>query len=316
MIQTVAMQTRSLGRTDLRLSEITLGTWGLGAQSYGPIRPERFDETIREALERGVNAFDVAPVWGEAETRVGRLLKQAKADAIVITRGGARLVDGKLRQSFDADALVADAEGSLERLDREAIDLFLLHNPGDVTIRTGDWRAAIERLEEDGKIRAWGMSVGDAEEARLAIEAGAQAICLTYNLLTPHALEDVADRIQKAGVGVLARSPLMYGLLAGRWAETRRFAEDDHRDRRWNRTSFEDRIRQVDELAFLVGPEHPDLATAALRFVLSHAAVTSAVVGARNPYQIGAAVDAASGPPYLSDDDVVRLAKMRDAAGI
>lgn len=310
------MQTRSLGRTDLRLSEITLGTWGLGAQSYGPIRPERFDETIRQALERGVTTFDVAPMWGEAEARVGRVLSEEKADAIVITRGGARLVEGKLQQSFEEEALIADCEGSLERLGREAVDLFLLHNPGDVTIRRGEWRAAIERLEDEGKIRAWGMSVGDAEEARLAIEAGAQAICLTYNLLTPHALQDIAERVQEQGVGVLARSPLMYGLLAGRWSDSRRFGDDDHRCRRWNRAAFEDRIRQVDALHFLVGSDHPDLATAALRFVLSHAAVTSAVVGARNPYQIGAAIDAANGPPYLSDDDMIRLAKTREVEGI
>ncbi len=316
MLQPGRMQTRSLGRTDLRLSEITLGTWGLGAGSYGPVRPERFDDTIRAALERGVTAFDCSPLWGDAEARVGRALRDAKSDALVITRGGARLVEGKLRQSFDADALVADCEGSLERLGRETIDLYLLHNPGDVTIRSEDWRAAIERLEEDGKIRAWGMSVGDAEEARLAIDAGAQALCIPYNLLTPHALEDVADRVQKQGVGVLARSPLMYGLLAGRWSAGRRFGEDDHRDRRWNRRSFEDRIRQVEELQFLVGPDHRDLATAALRFVLSHAAVSAALVGARDAYQIGAAVEAAEGPPYLSDQDVVRLAKMRDAAGI
>lgn len=310
------MQTRTLGRTDLRVSEITLGTWGLASGSYGPVRPARVEETIREALEAGVTTFDCAPVWGDSEAQVGAVLRDTKADAVVITRGGARLVKGKLMQSFSADALVADCEGSLERLGREAVDVFLLHNPGDVTIRGGDWRAAIDQLEAEGKIRSWGMSVGDAEEARLAIDAGAQVICITYNLLTPHGLEDVAERVTEQGVGVLARSPLMYGLLAGRWSDGRRFAEDDHRERRWNRASFEDRIRQVDELRFLVGPDHPDLATAALRFVLSQANVASALVGARNPYQIGAAVDAASGPPYLSDEDVVRLAKMRDAAGI
>ncbi|MBX3270191.1 MAG: aldo/keto reductase [Sandaracinaceae bacterium] len=310
------MQTRSLGRTGLRIGEITLGTWGLGAQSYGPVRPERFDETVREALARGVDAFDCAPVWGDAEARVGRLLREAKSDALVITRGGARLVDGKLQQSFDADALVRDCEASLERLGRDAIDVYLLHDPGDVTIRAGDWREGVERLERDGKIRAFGVSVGDAEEARLAVDAGAQVVCLPYNLLMPQTLEDVAGRVRDQGVGVLARSPLMYGLLAGRWTEARRFAEDDHRDRRWNRTSFQERIRQVGELEALVGPEHPDLATAALRFGLSHTAVSSVLVGARNPYQIGAAVDAASGPPYLSDADVILLAKLREAAAI
>ena len=310
------MQTRTLGRTDLRLGEITLGTWGLGSGSYGPVRSERFDETIQAALENGVNSFDCAPAWGDSEERVGRALNEAKSDALVITRGGARLVDGKIQQSFTPDDLIADCEASLERLGRETIDLWLLHNPGDVTIRSGDWLGAIERLEEDGKIRAWGMSIGDAEEARLAVDAGAQAICLTHNLLSMTALEDLADRLAEVGCGVLARSPLMYGLLAGRWSEGRRFSEDDHRNRRWNLHAFEERIRQVDELRFLVGPDHPDMATAALRFVLSHASVTSVVLGARSPYQVGMGVDAASGPPYLSDEDVIRLAKVRDAAGI
>ena len=101
------MQTRTLGRTDLRVSEITLGTWGLASGSYGPVRPARVEETIREALEAGVTTFDCAPVWGDSEAQVGAVLRDAKADAVVITRGGARLVKGKLLQSFTAEALVA-----------------------------------------------------------------------------------------------------------------------------------------------------------------------------------------------------------------
>lgn len=310
------MQSRTLGRTDLRFSEITLGTWGLATESYGPVRTTRFDETLRAALDAGVTAFDCAPVWGDSETRVGRMLEETKADAIVITRGGARIVDGRLQQSFDPEALIADCEASLQRLGREQIDLWLIHNPGDVTIRAGDWRPAVEQLEEDGKIRAWGMSVGDAEEARLAIDAGVSAICITHNLLAPTALDDLATDLTTHGVGVLARSPLMYGLLAGRWSEGRRFVHADHRANRWSRRAFEERIHQVEDLRFLVGPDHSDLATAAIRFVLSYPSVTSAILGARDPYQIGAAIDAADGPPYLSDEDTLRLAKIRDASGI
>jgi aryl-alcohol dehydrogenase-like predicted oxidoreductase len=309
------MKSRSLGRTDLRLSEITQGTWGLASGAYGPVRAERFDQTLRAALDAGVTAFDCAPVWGDGEERVGRLLEEAKSDALVITRGGARRVDGKLQQSFDKDALIRDCDASLARLGRETIDLWLLHNPGDATIRAGEWRSAIDQLELDGKIRAWGMSVGDAEEARLAIDAGAQAICLHHNLLAQSDLTDLGTDLAARGCGVLVRSPLMYGLLAGRWSEGRRFTADDHRANRWSRSAFEERIGDVEELRFLVGPDHSDLATAAIRFVLTHAAVTTAIVGARNSHQIGAAVEAASGPPYLSADDMARLTKIRGAAG-
>lgn len=310
------MHTRSLGRTDLRLSEIALGTWGLATGAYGPVTEERFDATLRAALDAGITTFDCAPVWGESEAHVGRALADAKIDGVVVTRAGARFVDSKLQRTFDVDALIADCEASLTRLGRDVIDLWMLHNPGDVTIRGGGWREAVERLEEAGKIRAWGMSVGDAADARVAVKSGAQAICVTHNLLVSSVLDDLVTELAENGVGVLARSPLMYGLLAGQWSEGRGFAEDDHRYRRWGKAVFEERLQQVDDLRFLVGADHPDLATAALRYVLTHSAVTCAITGARNPYQVGAAVDAASGPPYIGDEDMLRLAKVRGFAGL
>ncbi len=312
------MDTRSLGRTGLRFSEITLGTWGLAEHTYGKIGDDRFDETLRAAIDRGITSFDCAPIWGDgqSERRVGRAIAEAKIDAVVTTRAGARRIDGKLVRSFATKDLIGDCEGSLERLGREQVDLLLLHNPGDDVLRREEWREAIEKLESAGKIGAWGVSAGDVEEAGLAIEAGAQAICITHNLILWKDLDDLVGELTKAGCGVLVRSPLHYGMLAGQWAEDRRFASDDHRGHRWSQLAFSERIRQVNQLRFLVGAQHHDLATAALRFVLTHSAVTSAIVGARTPYQASAAAEAASGPPYISDDDMMRLVKVRDQLGI
>ena len=181
---------------------------------------------------------------------------------------------------------------------------------GDSILRQEGWREAVERLEKDGKIAAWGVSVGDAEEARLAITAGANAICLTYNVLRAYDLEDLATEIATAGCGVLARSPLMFGLLAGQWSERKQFEDDDHRTRRWGLDAFTVRIRQIEDLNFLVGHEHHDLATAALRFVLTNTLVTTAIVGARTPKQIRHAAGVANGAPYVSDDDLARIAKV------
>lgn len=311
------METRSLGRTDVRLGEITLGTWGLAEQSYGHVSPERFDRIVRAAIDEGVTSFDLAPLWGdgEAERRVGRLIGEAGIEAAVITRAGVKRVDGKLRQSFASEDLIADCEASLERLGREHVDVWLLHNPGEDVLRREEWREAVDRLLEDGKIRAWGVSAGDAAEARIAIAAGAQAVCLPYNILVPHDVEDLGADLALGGCSVLARSPLAHGLLAGQWSEARLFAAADHRARRWSPQALATRIRQVNALRFLVGREHPDLATTALRFVLTHPAVATAIVGARSEAQVSSAVRAADNP-RLRDDDMVRIVKVRDAAGI
>src|SRR5690606_25994018 len=122
---------------------------------------ERFDETVKSAIEAGVISFDVAPVWGdgEAERRIGRLVKDAEIEATIITRGGARLVDGKLARSFSVEDLVKDCEASLERLGVEQIEVYLLHGPDETVIREAPWPEAMEKLEKDGKIKTWGMSV-------------------------------------------------------------------------------------------------------------------------------------------------------------
>ena len=306
------MQTRTLGQTDVELSEIALGTWALAEHSCGRITPERFDAVIDKACELGVTTFDVAPLWGdgEAERRVGARLAETAIEAQVITRAGVVREDGELRGRFDAKTLIADCEGSLERLGRERVDVWLLHNPGDEALASDEITSAVERLEAAGKIGAWGVSVGDVAEARAAITAGAEVICLTHNLLAKSDLPALMTDLATAGCGVLARSPLMYGMLAGQWSPSRRFASDDHRGRRWGLDAFEARLAMVDDLRFLVGPDHPDLATAALRFVLGHPLVSCALVGARTPYQVSAAVEAASGPPWISDEDTARLAKL------
>lgn len=308
------MDTRTLGKTDLLLSEITLGTWGLAEQSYGEVEPARLREVIGAALEVGVTTFDVAPLWGDgaAEQTLGDVLNARGADdAVVITRGGRQRLDEEVVGDFREESLVRDCEASLERLGRDQIELFLLHNPSDDEILKEDWRGAIERLLDEGKIAAWGISVSDTEDARLAISAGAQAICLPHNLASAYRLDDLLTELATANCGVLVRSPLMYGLLAGQWSAMKRFDDDDHRSRRWGPDAFDARVRQVQKLEFLANGDHGDLATAALRYVLSNTLVTSALVGARTPRQIDHAVAAAEvGAPFMSDDDMAKIAKL------
>lgn len=307
------MKRRKLGKTDLEVSEVSLGTWGLAARSYGPVEGATVEATIRAAWDAGVTTFDVSPAWGkgEAERRLALALGDHNKDAVIIGRAGQVDVDGRLLLQFDTFVVVREVEESLKRLSRDRIDLLLLHNPPTKVLTSHLFEKGITQLKSEGKIGAWGVSVGTLEEANLAIQRGAEALAFTHNLLTPDDLLDLAEPIQKSGVGVLARSPLAYGMLSGTWDEKKTFPETDHRSRRWSEASFKTRLSQVEAVRFLVREGTPDLATAALRYALATPIVSTALVGARTPQQIQHAVAALPDEgPYFTEDELERLATM------
>jgi aryl-alcohol dehydrogenase-like predicted oxidoreductase len=312
------MRKRTLGRTELRLSQITLGTWGLASGAYGPCTEEDFERTVVGALDEGITTFDVAPLWGDglAERVVGRAVAERRDRSQLITRGGVVWKDGRVHRRFDPDALAADCEASLARLGTDHVDVWLLHNPPDPVLAQDDWAEVGARLKREGKTRAWGVSVGNADQARRALAMGADVLCLVYNLLAADDVDDLASDIAVAGCGVLGRTPLAYGLLTGEWAEDRTFPKEDHRHHRWTSTALRQRVRQVAQLDFLVHDDVPSLTAAALRFVLSNPSITSAMVGARNRQQVGSAAAAVRVSPRLPDDDLIRLPQVLAAAGV
>jgi aryl-alcohol dehydrogenase-like predicted oxidoreductase len=303
------MQTRSLGFSDVVVSEITLGTWGLATGAYGPVEPSRFEAVVCEAFDRGITTFDVAPLWGdgEGERRVRAGLGERVKDAVFIGRAGLSSVDGAPVARFEGEALVADVEGSLGRLGRDCLDVLLLHNPPLKAMQSELWQRSMEDLLETGKIRAWGVACGNADEARFALKIGAQAVGLVHHLLAPDLLHELAPSIKEAGAGMIGRSPLLHGLLAGRWDAQTEFAFDDHRSRRWDRSGMAVRLEQVERVRFLVEGEVPDLATAALRYALSSPFVSTVCVGARTVEQAAAAAAASRPAPLLPDRALARL---------
>jgi aryl-alcohol dehydrogenase-like predicted oxidoreductase len=303
--------TRLLGATDVRVSEIALGTWGLAAQSYGKVDPAVFEATVRAAWDAGVTTFDLAPLWGQGmgERRLGLALGEQLGEAVIIARVGQSLVEDRVQAQFDAPAILRDVEQTLMRLGRGTLDVLLLHDPPLKVIASEYFQKATGYLLSSGMIKCWGASVGTVEEARLAIEQGAQVLCLVHNLVHRDALAELAPLLTERGIGVLARSPLLNGVLSGRFGADTKFATDDHRSRRWTPESWTRRLEEVDRYRFLVEGEVPDLAIGALRYVLSSPVVGAALVGARSPEQIRHAAQASRTPPYLPPDHAAKIAQ-------
>ena len=138
-----------------------------------------------------------------------------------------------------------------------------------------------------------------------------EVLCLPFNVLRPEALADISSDCSARGVGVLARSVLLHGMLAGRWSTKKSFVSDDHRALRWSPEALSERVQQVGDLRFLVHGPVLSLASAALRFVLAHDVVSCAILGPRTPGQIEASLQSLQGDPYLPPEDLERARKQR-----
>jgi aryl-alcohol dehydrogenase-like predicted oxidoreductase len=304
------VQSRYLGRSDVRLSEIALGTWGLADGAYGPVSPEKFEETVRAAWDAGVTTFDLAPLWGRgaSERITAKALGANKIDAVFITRVGQVESGARVMSQFEAISVGASIDQSLERLDREWIDVVLLHNPPLEALTKDRFQKAVGAAMAAGKVRSWGISASTLDEARLALKIGAQVLCLPYNLFSPDDVDEITPLLKENGAGVLARSPLAFGMLSGRMTGDTSFAEGDHRRARWTEASKAARLARVEELRPFA--KDGDVADLALRFVLSNAFVASALVGARTPEQIRHAAKSSVGAPYLENLVIKQIAAL------
>ncbi|MCL2777451.1 MAG: aldo/keto reductase [Polyangiaceae bacterium] len=309
---------RPLGKTGLLVSELSLGTWGLAGDGYGKVEQADCERTLRRAIDMGFNLIDTADAYGggRMEQLIGKLFAN-HPDLVVITKGGVDRTTDPARKNFTRDYLVAAAERSCKRLGIATIPVYLLHHPTPNTIAIGDAVRAMEDLKKAGTIAHWGVCAGDEDVARAAIDQGAEVIELAYNLLHPIDMHRLSGDIMVAGCGVLARSVLAYGMLAGAWSKDHEFPEGDHRADRWTKLELEHRIAQLDAIRYLVHGNVHTMRGAAVRFVLANHLVSSAVLGSRRVVQLEQLVrETGSGPRYLSDDDLRALPRALDTVGI
>ena len=312
------MRKRPLGKTGLVVSELGIGTWGLSGDAYGKVEESEAEVVLRRAIDIGFTLIDTADAYGggRMERLCGKLAKE-HPELVIVTKGGIDRTTDSPRKRFGADYLRGAVERSCKRLGKDSLQVFLLHGPTPDTLHTGEAVETMEALKKDGKIEHWGVAAGDEDVARAAIDKGAEVIELAYNLMHPIDLHRIAGDVMVSGCGILARSVLGHGLLAGMWTKERTFGERDHRNDRWTRMELEHRIDQLDAVRFLVKGDVHTLRGAAVRFALANHVVSSAVLGPRTKEQLEQLVrETGGGPRYLSDDDLRQLPRALDKVGI
>ncbi|MBX3206706.1 MAG: aldo/keto reductase [Labilithrix sp.] len=312
------MRKRPLGKTGLVVSELAIGTWGLSGDAYGKVEEADAEAVLRRAIDIGFSLVETADAYGvgRMERLCGRLAKD-HPELVLVTKGGIDRTTDPPRKCFALDYLRGAVERSLKRIGRDALQVYLLHSPTPETLHSGEAVDAMQTLVKEGKIEHWGVAAGDEDVARAAIDKGAEVVSLAYNLTHPIDLHRISGDAMVGGCGILARSVLGHGLLAGMWAKDRSFDEGDHRSERWTKMELELRIDQLDAVRFLVKGDVHTLRGAAVRFALANHLVSAAVLGPRTKEQLEQLVrETGGGPRYLPDDDLRQLPRALDKVGI
>lgn len=294
---------RSLGRTGWNISAIGFGAWAIGG-TWGHTDDSAAMAALHRALDRGVNFFDTADVYGDghSERLLARLKRERPGEAFYIaTKAGRRLNPHVAEGYRDLRPFI---ERSLKNLGTDSLDLLQLHCPPSAVYAMPEVFGALDDLVREGKLRHYGVSVERIDEALAALKfPGVQSVQIIYNLFRQRPAEAFLPAAQAAQVGVLARLPLSSGMLSGKFTRDSRFGADDHRG--FNRqgeafdkgetfsgVDYEQGLAAVEELRALL-PPGISMARLALRWILMNEAITTAIPGGRTPAQVDENVSAA-----------------------
>ncbi|HOX38523.1 MAG TPA: aldo/keto reductase [Candidatus Brocadiia bacterium] len=301
-----------LGSSELMVTPICFGCWQMGQTFWGKQPKDTLVEAVHKALELGVNFFDTADAYGdgEAERILGEGLKGARRERVVVATKVFHhfYEDGSRHPDLSRDYILWECEQSLKRLNLDYIDLYQCHSFDPYT-HPGDVASAMEKLKESGKIKAYGVSNFSIEQFRLARTFGNfTTVQPFYNLIEPKGETDLLPYCLAEDIGVLVYSPLMRGLLTGKFTGEEKFEDLRGNDDRFKGEKFKElagRVRNLKPIADRLGLTIAQLSLAA---TLMHPAIHVVIVGTKNAKQIEEAVGAAGKRLNIADYHAVRKA--------
>ena len=300
------MKQRLLGRTYIKVSEIGFGGWAIGGNAYGDSYGYTEDDAslaaIQRALALGCTFFDTADAYGygHSEELLGRALR-GRSDVVVATKVGSNFYGEHPVDDFSGSYIRSALEKSRQRLQRDVIDVYQLHNPPKDLLADPRTYEILQQLKAEGRIRAYGVSVFHYDEALAAIEAGQpDVIQLPYNLLNT-AAEELFPVAQREGVGIIAREPLASGFLSGKYSVDAKFGPGDFRAD-LPRQYVQAMVSSAEAFRFLEAGGARTLVQAALRFVLEQEAVSTVITGIKTVAQAEEDLGASDVPPLTPEE--------------
>jgi len=292
------MNYRKFSDLGWNVSEIGLGCWQLGWGWGEVISNNNAKEILKKTLDKGINFFDTSDTYGDgrSEKFLSEMIKSTSERLYVSTKLGRRVRGTNYAKGYKQEPMEEFVDRSLLNLGVESIDLLQLHCPPSDVILKKETYEMMDKIVKKGKIMHYGVSVWTVSDALEAIKnPSVKSIQLVFNIFRQKPAEVFFNEAKKKNVAVIARGPLASGLLTGKINKKTKFAENDHRNYNINGKAFDigdtfsgvnlnTGLEAVEELKNLV-PKNHTLTTLALKWILSHEAVSVVIPGAANKLQ-------------------------------
>jgi aryl-alcohol dehydrogenase-like predicted oxidoreductase len=287
------MQYRKFGNTELLVSEIGFGAWAIGGGAmigntsigWGDADDKVSKEAIYAAMEAGINFFDTADIYGlgHSEEMLGETIGSNK-NIIIATKVGNVARNEQFTIDYSKQHIFSACEASLKRLKRETIDYYQLHSARIGHLTNGECIEAMQELQKQGKIRYWGLSLNTfdpfSETEYLTEKKLGNGFQLVLNILNQKILP-LLQQANKNGYGIIARMPLQFGLLTGKFNADSKFPVNDHRRNRLTKEVITKSIKALEPVWKLCDKYKITKTQLALSYILSYPEISTVIPGIR-----------------------------------
>lgn len=284
------MKYRKFGRTGVEVSDIAYGLWGMGGWSGSDDKQSL--EALQLAVDLGCNFFDTAWAYGEGKSDglLGQTIAKNKGKRLFAAskippknERWPALPEYKYHDVFPPDHVLKYADLIRKQLGTDSIDLLQFHVWTDDWTDEPDFRKTVEKLKHDGTIRYFGLSLNrwEPENGIKAIRTGlVDAVQVIYSIFDQSPEDELFPLCQELNIGVIVRVALDEGSLSGKMTKDTKFPKDDWRSGYFNAENLKNTMDRVDKLKKIL-PPGMSLPEMALRFTISHPAVSTTIVGMR-----------------------------------
>jgi aryl-alcohol dehydrogenase-like predicted oxidoreductase len=287
------MRYRRLGRTGLEVSELGYGAWGIGGSQWLGAEDDESLKALHKAIDEGLTFVDTALAYGRghSEQLVGQVVRERGETVHVASKVPPKNQrwpapdDATADDAFPGEWVRRCTERSLGNLGLERIDVQQFHVWNDRWVGQGDWLEAVQALKDEGKIGAFGVSINDHQPANALalIQTGVvDTVQVIYNVFDQSPEDELLGACREHDVGVIVRVPFDEGALTGTITPDTEFPDGDFREHYFRDGRRQEVFDRTQAIADDLGIGRDGLAEVALRYVLSHDAVSTVIPGMRS----------------------------------